>query len=89
VGPRLRMGRLVRTATIAARVGEGRIAAELARIQHDHPLVSIGSYPMFSGSEPVVHLVVRGRDGDEVERAARAIAESLARAGITSNRVAD
>ena len=89
VGPRLRKGRPVRTATIAARVGEGRIAADLARTQRGHPLVAIGSYPMFSKSGPIVHLVVRGRDGDEVEHAARAIEESLARGGITSNRVAD
>ena len=89
VGPRLRKGRPVRAATIAARVGEGRIAAELARIQRDHPLVAIGSYPMFSESGPVVHLVVRGRDGDEVEHTARAIEERLQRGGNTSNRVAD
>jgi molybdenum cofactor synthesis domain-containing protein len=89
VGPRLQKGRPLSTATIAARVGEGRIAAELARIQRDHPLVAIGSYPMFSETGPVVHLVVRGRDLDEAERAALAIEESLARGGITSNRVAD
>ena len=89
VGPRLRTGLPVRVATIAAQVGEGRIAAELARIQREHLPVSIGSYPMFSGTGPVVHLVVRGRDGEEVERAASAIEESLAHGGITSSRVAD
>jgi len=87
VGPRLRRGRVVATATLAAQVGEGRIAAALARIQHDHPSVAIGSYPVFSEVGPFVHLVVRGRETDEVESTARAIADALGADGITSNRV--
>jgi molybdenum cofactor synthesis domain-containing protein len=88
VGTRLEKGRPVQTATIAARVGEGRIAAALARIQREHPAVAIGSYPMFSETGPFVHLVVRGRDGEEVEAAGRAIEEALGQVGITSSRLA-
>jgi molybdopterin-biosynthesis enzyme MoeA-like protein len=87
VGPRLRRGRVVSTATLAAQVGEGRIAGALARIQHDHPSVAIGSYPVFSEAGPFVHLVVRGRETGEVESTARAIADALRANGITSNRV--
>lgn len=89
VGPRLARGRVVHSATIAAHVGEGRIAETLAEIQREHSSVAIGSYPMFSETGPVVQLVVRGRDGDEVAVTARAIETALARDGITSSRVRD
>jgi len=87
VGPRLERGRVVSTATIAAQVGEGRIAAALAQIQREHASTAIGSYPMFSAVGPIVHLVVRGRDAGEVELAARAIEDALIAQGITSSRV--
>ena len=87
VGPRLQRGRLVHTATIVAPVGEGRIAPALALLQQDHPHTAIGSYPMFSETGPVVHLVVRGRDAEEVAITARAIEDALSRDGITSSRV--
>jgi len=87
VGPRLAKGRIVSTATIAAHVGEGHIAGALAEIQRGRPSVAIGSYPMFSEAGPLVHLVVRGRDAEEVAIAAQAIEEALARDGITSSRV--
>jgi molybdenum cofactor synthesis domain-containing protein len=43
VGPRLARGATVVTRTISASVGEGKIAAALARIQRDHAGVAIGS----------------------------------------------
>lgn len=89
VGTRLKTGMMVRVATIVARVGEGRIASDLARIQREHPAVAIGSYPMFSENGPTVVLVVRGRDVEKVECAACSIEESLAQSGVTSNRVSD
>ncbi|HEX3430284.1 MAG TPA: molybdopterin-binding protein [Rhizomicrobium sp.] len=87
VGPRLEKGRPVQTATLAARVGEGRIAAALGKIQREHPTVAIGSYPMFSESGPLVHLVIRGRDASAVEVAASAIEGALAADAITSSRL--
>ena len=89
VGPRLASGRIVHSATIAAQVGEGRIAGALAEIQREHPSVAIGSYPVFSESGPLVQLVVRGRDADEVAVTAHAIEKALAGDGITSSRVRD
>lgn len=87
VGPRLSRGRVVVSCTIQARVGEGRIAAELARIQHAHAEVAIGSYPQFAEDGPRVQLVVRGRDADAVNKAADAIVASLGRDGIDSARI--
>jgi molybdenum cofactor synthesis domain-containing protein len=87
VGPRLAKGRPVHTETVVARVGEGRIAAALAEIQREHTSVAIGSYPMFSEAGPLVHLVVRGREAEDVEIVARAIEAALAADAITSSRV--
>jgi len=87
VGPRLRQGQIVTSATVAARVGEGRIAAALAQVQREHASVAIGSYPIFAETGPLVHLVVRGRDAVEVEAAADAIEQRLAIDGVISTRV--
>ena len=87
VGPRLRRGVVVSATTIAAQVGEGRIAGVLADIQRENASVTIGSYPMFSEAGPVVHLVVRGRDEKRVELAAHAVEEALKAQRITSSRV--
>lgn len=89
VGPRLARGRVVHSATIAAHVGEGRIAGALADIQCAHPSVAIGSYPMFSEAGPLVQLVVRGRDADAVAATAHAMEAALAGDGIRSSRVRD
>jgi len=87
VGPRLAKGRLVSSRTISAQVGEGRIAARLAEIQREHPTVAIGSYPFFTEGGSGVHLVVRGRDGNAVEQAARDIEVALGDDGISSSRI--
>ena len=82
VGPRLRRGTPVISLSLTVRLPEGRIAEALAAIQANHPAVSIGSYPFFAESGPSAgagassagtSLVVRGRDGAEVEAAAQAI----------------
>ncbi len=82
VGPRLQRGRLVVSRTISAEIGEGRIAAALAQIQRDHPTIAIGSYPAFAENGPRVEVVVRGRDGDAVGRAAAAVQAELRKEGI-------
>jgi molybdenum cofactor synthesis domain-containing protein len=87
VGPRLARGRVVITETIAAEVGEGRIAGPLAQIQRDHPGVAIGSYPAFGENGPHVQLVVRGRNAEVVAQAAAAIEVALAADGISSTRI--
>ena len=86
VAPRLARGVTVKSLAFTVRLPEGRIAAALAEIQDRHRDVTIGSYPFFAGEGPVpgrggtagTTLIVRGRDGGEVEAAGREI-EALAR----------
>jgi molybdenum cofactor synthesis domain-containing protein len=87
VAPRLARGAVVVSATISARIAEGRIAGPLARIQAEHKAVSIGSYPFYREDGAGVQLVVRGRDADKVEAAARAIEQALEVAGTASIRI--
>jgi molybdenum cofactor synthesis domain-containing protein len=87
VGPRLERGAVVVTRTISAQTGEGRIAADLAQIQLDHTKVTIGSYPFYADGAAGVQLVVRGRGGEAVEAAAKAIEAVLDRDGIKSARI--
>jgi molybdenum cofactor synthesis domain-containing protein len=79
VTPLLKRGALVHSATVGARVGEGRIAEGLAAIARDFPELSIGSYPYYREDGFGTQLVARGRDAAKVERAAQAI-EALIRA---------
>jgi molybdenum cofactor synthesis domain-containing protein len=87
VAPRLRRGAIVTTATISAKIAEGRIAGPLARIQANCKTVAIGSYPFYSPEGPGVQLVVRGRDPESVEAAAQAIEAAVAEEGIASARI--
>jgi molybdopterin-biosynthesis enzyme MoeA-like protein len=88
VGPRLGRGAPVVSRTISAPIGEGRIAAALAGIQRDFAQVAIGSYPFYAEGGSGVQLVVRGRDGEAVEEAAKAIEAALDLEGVKSSRIA-
>jgi molybdopterin-biosynthesis enzyme MoeA-like protein len=88
VGPRLSRGTVVVSRTISAETAEGRIAASLARIQRDFGQTAIGSYPFYAEGRSGVQLVVRGRDEEAVEGAARAIEAALERDGVKSARIA-
>jgi len=87
VEPRLQRGAVVVTATVSARIAEGRIAGPLARIQGEHGEVAIGSYPFYREDGSGVQLVVRGRDRDAVEAAAGAIEQALEAEGSPATRV--
>ena len=87
VAPRLKRGTVVTTATISARIAEGRIAAPLARIQEGHKTVAIGSYPFYAEDGSGVQLVVRGRAPEDVEAAARDIEAAIRAEGIESTRI--
>jgi molybdenum cofactor synthesis domain-containing protein len=64
--------------TIDARgVAEGLYAAGLGEIAVVHSTVSIGSYPAFTGAGFANQIVVRGKDGQAVERASRAVRELI------------
>ena len=87
IAPRLAHGKVVHAATVGANIGEGAIAAELARLQGDFPSLSIGSYPSFSEGGYKVQLVVRGRDAEAVEKAAREVEAIVRQAGAEPQRV--
>ena len=87
VAPRLSRGIVVSTATISARIPEGRIAGPLAEIQADNKNVVIGSYPFYTPEGFGVQLVVRGRDAASVEAAAAKIELAIAAEGHTAERI--
>ena len=87
VAPRLVRGTIVVTATVSAKIAEGRIAAALARTQDDHKSVAIGSYPFYREDGFGVQLVVRGRDPAGVEAAARAIEQMILAEGAVPERL--
>jgi molybdenum cofactor synthesis domain-containing protein len=79
IAPHLKRGAVVHAATVQARIGEGRIAEGLMKIQNDFPDLALGSYPYYRDDGFGVQLVARGRDAAKVEAAAAAI-EALIRA---------
>lgn len=87
IAPTLRHGAPVLSTTISVEAGEGKIAEGLARTQRNHQTVAIGSYPFYRDDKFGVQLVVRGRDGAEVEAAARAIEAMLTELAVSHARV--
>ncbi len=85
--PRLARGIVVTTATIKAKIGEGRIAKALGVAQRNHNSVSIGSYPYYDESGFGVQIVVRGRDADAVEDAAKAVENAITELGAIPERL--
>jgi molybdenum cofactor synthesis domain-containing protein len=85
VVPRLRTGAVVIARTVRVEgAGEGVIAEPLADLAKAHPELSIGSYPFFGPQGYGSNLVVRGRDGGEVEQTVADLIEALADIGAKS-----
>jgi molybdopterin-biosynthesis enzyme MoeA-like protein len=91
IGPRLAQGVAVIARSVTVRLAEGRIAEDLAAIQKSHPAVSIGSYPFFADANGPAgtNLVIRGRDGLEVEVAEREIVQLALSLGVTPEKTRD
>ncbi len=71
VAPRLKGGARMIVETIDAHgLAEGNYASALAAIDKEHPAVSIGSYPSFTGGAFRNQIVVRGKDAQAVAAAA-------------------
>jgi len=84
VGPRLRGGTPVVSRNVRVRgVGEGTIAEPLAAVARAHRALSLGSYPFFDAERGAYgsNLVIRGRDGAEVDQAAAELIAALAGVG--------
>ena len=87
IEPRLKRGAVVHSATVQARLPEGRIAEGLERVQRQHQALAIGSYPYYREDGPGVQLVARGRDQAEVETAAAEIEALVRGLGVEPLRV--
>jgi molybdenum cofactor synthesis domain-containing protein len=86
IAPRLARGPVIQAVTISAPIGEGTIAAALAKLQGEHDAVAIGSYPTYREGGYGVQLVARGRDAAQVEKVARAMEEIIRNAGAEPTR---
>ncbi len=83
VGPRLKGGAVTVSRTLKVDgSGEGVIAAPLEAVAKAHPQMSLGSYPFFGPDGFGAHLVLRGRDADELARAMDELITALNSAGI-------
>lgn len=79
LAPTLATGKRMLSTSIEANQPEGIIAAPLGDIQNAYPDTAIGSYPYFDGNIFTTRIVVRARDADIMEAAARDVAAMLER----------
>jgi molybdenum cofactor synthesis domain-containing protein len=83
VGHRLRPGAVVVARNVKVTgTGEGVIADPLRRVAEAHPALSLGSYPFYGPDGYGANLVIRGRDGPEVEATVSELVEALRGAGV-------
>lgn len=85
VAPRLRTGAIVHVQTLKVTgVGEGAVADVLRAAANQRRDLSFGSYPFGHGSvgEMGIHLVIRGRNADQVHAAAHDLIAELRNLGI-------
>ena len=69
VAPLLERGKPMLSETVPAQVGEGDVAAGLARVQNDYRDVAIGSYPFEEGGRYGTNIVLRSKDIDRLAKA--------------------
>ncbi|WP_075215709.1 competence/damage-inducible protein A [Mongoliimonas terrestris] len=87
IGPQLATGAVIHSVTVDCPFGEGVIGTALGAVAAAHPLVTIGSYPMFDGRRFATKLVVRSRDPEalaEAEAAVRAMVDAVAAASAAA-----
>jgi len=83
IGHRIEGGQVVIARTLRVDgSGEGALAAPLEATAKAHPDLSLGSYPFFSAEGYGSHLVIRGRNADEVETTILELTTALQAAGI-------
>jgi molybdenum cofactor synthesis domain-containing protein len=85
LAPTLPTGRKMLSRSVAAGMGEGRIAAKLGEVQKAHPETMIGSYPTFDAATGhTTVIVIRSRDEAKLaaaEAAVKAIIAEIQAAG--------
>ncbi len=75
--PKLEGGAKMLSAAIECSHGEGTIGDALGNIQKSHPKTSIGSYPKFDGTGYSTQIVIRGREQETIDQAAKEIEAML------------
>lgn len=85
--PELGTASEIRSATLEAFAPESDLAVPLERIAVANPEVEIGSYPFARDGGYGASLVVRGTDGERIERIVDEIAAAMAALGIKTARV--
>ena len=74
-------GAVVRSRSVTAYVSEGEIATALGALQARHPQVDLGSYPFHRGERYGTMLVMRGAEGEALERMAAEVRQLVEAAG--------
>jgi molybdenum cofactor synthesis domain-containing protein len=79
LAPRLQRGEVMASVSVDARgLPEGAYGTQLGLLQKAHPGVMIGSYPSFDGQRFTNQIVLRARDGDQLNAAREAVETMLA-----------
>jgi molybdenum cofactor synthesis domain-containing protein len=79
LAPQLLRGQVMTSVSVDARgLAEGAYGTQLGALQKAHPGVMIGSYPSFDGQRFTNQIVLRARDGDQLQAAREAVERLLA-----------
>jgi len=78
IAPTLRTGTKMLSETVPADMPESRIAERLSAIQSAFPQTLIGSYPRANDGKFSTQIVIRSRDREILEAAAREVAQAVA-----------
>lgn len=84
VAAKIPTGAKMLSRTVPVGMGEGRIASKLGEIQDEFPDVSIGSYPKMLDGAFATDIVLRSRDAERLDLAARAV-ETMVAAIMNAN----
>ncbi|MDF1726522.1 MAG: molybdopterin-binding protein [Sulfitobacter sp.] len=76
--PKLTGGAPLISRTLRIERGEGDIAGPLGEVAEAHPALSIGSYPFQRDGIYGAHIVLRGNDEEDIDRALNKIAAAFA-----------
>ncbi|SMN11339.1 Molybdopterin binding motif, CinA N-terminal domain [uncultured Candidatus Thioglobus sp.] len=68
ISDRLHRGDPISTASVSTNLGESIFAATLGKLQQQYTDISIGSYPHFHATAPVVTLVMRGNNPQDIAK---------------------
>ena len=71
--PNLEGSAIVLSRSVTMFMPEGELAMHLQRLQDEHPILDIGSYPFFGSEGPGSTIVFRGTDKDRIDQAAETL----------------